>query len=668
MSGSDPLSLKLPYPLAMAMDHEGVIRLFHLTTVKGLTAVAQGVARLITCLMVACSVPALAQGGESLPASQSTISLESWLTEEPQFLPVDEAFVLSATLQPNRVVVARWEMPDGYYLYRHQFGASLNALGSGAALGAMRIPEGKAKFDDFFGDVEVYYGSAAVQLPVIGSLPDGAELSISYQGCADAGLCYPPEVRKFVVSEGGLLPANALLTVNSASTFPVAQKPENSAISGQSISDDRAMADVLRGSSFLVALGLFFIAGIGLAFTPCVFPMVPILSTIIVGEGEGLTKSRAFTLSLAYVLGMALSYALIGLLVGLFGAELNLQATLQSPIVLSVFAAVFVLLSGAMFGFYELALPQGMQQWINERSAAQKGGRHPSVFVMGSLSSLVVSPCISAPLAGALIYLSNTGDAVLGGFALFALGLGMGVPLMVVGGSGGHWLPRAGVWMDTVKGIFGFGLLGVAIWLLERLVPGSVALFLWAVWLIAAGVYLGAFEFVPKASGQRFAQVIGLILSVWGAACLIGASAGSVDPLKPMHRLGIVGSFEGGQSEAVRWEAVKTVTDVKQRMVSSSGPVLLDLYADWCISCKVMERSVFPEPDVAEQLAQFTLLRADVTANDAQDQALLKQYGLFGPPSLVFFGEDGDELVEFRVQGEVSAERLKAHLAQVLAL
>ena len=262
---------------------------------------------------------------------------------------------------------------------------------------------------------------------------------------------------------------------------------------------------MLEGSSFLVALGLFFIAGIGLAFTPCVFPMVPILSTIIVGEGESLTKARAFTLSLAYVLGMALTYALVGLLVGLFGAELNLQATLQSPLVLSVFAVVFVLLSGAMFGFYELALPQGIQQWINERSAQQQGGRHPSVFVMGSLSSLVVSPCISAPLAGALIYLSNTADAVLGGSALFALGLGMGVPLMVVGGSGGHWLPRAGIWMDTVKGIFGFGLLESRSVVIASTRFGGVNA--WAVQSVRE--VFGAFEFVPKGS-QRFAQVLGL--------------------------------------------------------------------------------------------------------------------------------------------------------------
>jgi thiol:disulfide interchange protein DsbD len=653
------------------MGCEGVFRLLNSISTEGLQTLAQGFARLITCLIVACGSPVFAEGDDTLfgsPASSNSSETGAWLNEESRFLPVDEAFVLTATLQPNRDIVARWEMPAGYYLYRHQFGASLNAFDSGAVLATMRIPDGEAKFDEFFGDVEVYYGSAAVQLPVVGTLPNGAELIISYQGCADAGLCYPPEVKKFVMSAGELLPTSAVLAESSPFAAPIGGSTASSAPAARSVSEDRVMAEVLEGSSFLVALGLFFIAGIGLAFTPCVFPMVPILSTIIVGEGESLTKARAFTLSLAYVLGMALAYALVGLLVGLFGAELNLQATLQSPLVLSVFAVVFVLLSGAMFGFYELALPQGMQQWINERSAQQQGGRHPSVFVMGSLSSLVVSPCISAPLAGALIYLSNTADAVLGGSALFALGLGMGVPLMVVGGSGGHWLPRAGIWMDTVKGVFGFGLLGVAIWLVERLVPGSVALMLWAVWLIGAGVYLGAFEFVPKGAGQRCAQVFGLTLSLWGGACLVGASAGGVDPLKPMHRLDGMGSAKQAQSESVRWEAVKTVADVERLITSSSGPVLLDLYADWCISCKVMERSVFPEPEVARQLARFTLLRADVTANDAQDKALLKQFGLFGPPSLVFFSEDGREIYEFRVQGEVSADRLEAHLAQVLAL
>ena len=455
----------------------------------------------------------------NLPAQREGSS--SWLNEEPEFLPVDEAFQLQASLQPNRVILARWEIAAGYYLYRHQFDVRLNALDSGALLGEPRIPEGIAKRDEFFGDVEVYYGSIAIQIPVVGTLPDDAEIHIDYQGCADAGLCYPPETRSFSVLGSTLLP----VAQGGRSRETNRASPEASsagAVPLQSVGEDRAMAKVLQTSSFAVSLVLFFIAGIGLAFTPCVFPMVPILSTIIVGEGVGLTKTRAFTLSLAYVLGMALTYALVGLLVGLFGAELNLQATLQSPWVLFSFAIVFVLLSGAMFGFYELALPQSMQQWVDKRSAKQGGGRYPSVFVMGALSSLVVSPCISAPLAGALIYLSNTQDAVLGGSALFALGLGMGVPLMIVGGSGGHWLPRAGAWMNTVKGVFGFGLLGVAVWLLERLLPGSVALALWAGLLVAAGVYLGALEFVPKQAGQRFGQVVGLdgvlgcCVSPWG--------------------------------------------------------------------------------------------------------------------------------------------------------
>lgn len=605
------------------------------------------------------------------PAAQSNLSAQlegssSWFNEEPEFLPVDEAFQLQASMQPNRVILARWEIAAGYYLYRHQFDVRLNALDSGALLGEPRIPDGIAKRDEFFGDVEVYYGSIAIQIPVVGSLPDDAEIHIDYQGCADAGLCYPPETRSFSVLGSTLLP----VAQGGRSRETNRASPEASsagAVPLQSVGEDRAMAKVLQTSSFAVSLVLFFIAGIGLAFTPCVFPMVPILSTIIVGEGVGLTKTRAFTLSLAYVLGMALTYALVGLLVGLFGAELNLQATLQSPWVLFSFAIVFVLLSGAMFGFYELALPQSMQQWVDKRSAKQGGGRYPSVFVMGALSSLVVSPCISAPLAGALIYLSNTQDAVLGGSALFALGLGMGVPLMIVGGSGGHWLPRAGAWMNTVKGVFGFGLLGVAVWLLERLLPGSVALALWAGLLVAAGVYLGALEFVPKQAGQRFGQVVGLVMVFWGVACLLGASAGAVDPFKPLARLAANGSSEHQRGGEVRWQPVKSVADVELVMASARGPVILDLYADWCISCKVMERTVFPEPLVAEKLAQFTLLRADVTANDDQDQSLLKRYGLFGPPSLVFFGEDGGEFEEFRIQGEVDAERLSAQLALVLA-
>jgi thiol:disulfide interchange protein DsbD len=592
------------------------------------------------------------------------------LVDEPRFLPVDEAFRLSVHRQSNQTIRAQWQMADGYYLYRHQFDAALMAADGVAQLAALEIPPGKTKVDEYFGEVEVYYGSVAITLPVTGSLAAGTKLQIDFQGCADAGLCYPPERKVFELSGQIFVPVDMAPQVRGGADSVGAGSGDSLSsglISSFAISEDRAMAEVLQGSHFLVALGLFFLAGMGLAFTPCVFPMVPILSSIIVGEGEGLTKVRAFTLSLAYVLGMALTYALVGLLVGLFGAELNLQAALQSPLVLATFAVVFVLLAGAMFGFYELALPQAVQQWVDQRSAAQSGGRHPSVFVMGSLSSLVVSPCISAPLAGALIYLSNTGDAVLGGSALFALGLGMGVPLMIVGGSGGHWLPKAGAWMDTVKGIFGFGLLAVAVWLLERLLPGAVALGLWGVLMLAAAVYLGALEFVPKAGGARFAQFVGLLLGIWGGACLLGASAGAVDPLRPLANFTADGGPHGANAQAPVWQPVKTVDDVDAAMARATGPVILDLYADWCISCKVMERSVFPAPQVAEKLLQFTLLRADVTANDGEDQALLKRFGLFGPPSLVFFDENGRELAELRVQGELDEDALSLHLGRVLA-
>ena len=617
----------------------------------------------------------------ALTSGFSAVQAETgWLEEEPEFLRVDEAFRLSAELRADRTIVARWQMPPGYYLYQHQFAFKLSADQSGAMLAEAQIPPGKTKVDEYFGEVEVYYGQVQIEVPLIGSPGPGATININYQGCADLGLCYPPETRAFTFTSTGLIPADQasdvgnLLAGGAAFNDATDAAPESAPASvtgpvNGAETEDRELARVLAEESYAYSWAIFFLLGIGLAFTPCVFPMVPILSSIIVGEGEGLSKSRAFSLSLAYVLGMALTYALVGSLVGLFGAELNLQAKLQSPVVLITFAVVFVGLAGSMFGFYELALPQGLQQWLGERSGAQDGGRHPSVFVMGALSSLVVSPCISAPLAGALIYISNTSDVVLGGSTLFALGMGMGVPLLVVGGSGGHWLPRAGAWMNVVKGAFGVGLLGVAIWLLERLLPGSVVLALWAILLLGSGVFLGALDFSSKDTASKFSQMVGLIMLMWGAFCLVGAASGAIDPLQPLK---FSSAYSSGGASAierneVQWQPVKGVEQVEGLILASDKPVMLDLYADWCISCKTMERNVFPAPEVAQLLKQYTLLRADVTANDDIDRALLKHFNLFGPPSMVFFAGDASEIKEFRVQGEVDVQRFAAHLARVLA-
>lgn len=581
-------------------------------------------------------------------------SAQSFEEQEPEFLPADDAFAIRADLADSGAARITWDIAPEYYLYRHRFSASVD----GVAIDPLQMPPGKDKFDEFFGDVEVYYQFAELTLSDT-RLEEGAQLMVMYQGCSERGLCYPPEQRQFVYTGGRLLSSSAAAELAAAASTT------------QVIGEDRAIADILANSSLITVLAVFFVAGLGLTFTPCVFPMLPILSSIIVGQGKDLAKRRALSLSAAYVLGMAVTFAAVGLLVGLFGAELNLQAKLQSPAVLIVSALIFTLLAGAMFGFYELTLPQAMQQWLDDRARAQQdqvaaGSSHRSVFVMGALSSLVVSPCITPPLAGALIYLSNTGDVMLGGSALFTLALGMGVPLMIVGGTGGHWLPRAGGWMDLVKGAFGVGLLAVAIWLLARLLPAPLVLLLWGALLIGCGVFLGALVFSERQPGQRGLQVVGILALVWGVLCVVGAGLGGSDPLKPLGGFSSDVARAGKSEQVLEWQGVKSLADVQQAVRGSQKPVLLDVYADWCISCKVMEEQVFPTAAVAPLLDRFQLLKADVTRNDAIDQELLNHYGLFGPPSMVFFRQDGSEIEEFRLQGEVSEQQLVPHLEAVL--
>jgi thiol:disulfide interchange protein DsbD len=593
---------------------------------------------------------------------------------EDEFLPVDEAFVFTSTVVHDDTLLVRWVMPDGYYLYRHRFGFKTRE-GSPLLLGEPVIPAGKAKEDEYFGAVEVYYHEVEIRVPLLGRI-DGQEVGVEFQGCADAGLCYPPETRWVQLS----LPAGTAPPLSAASVSPQSASgeqlspPDDAAAVVETA--DQGFVRMLGQASTATTLLLFLIAGIGLAFTPCVLPMVPILSSIIVGEGPSVSRSRAFTLSLTYVLGMAVTYALVGTLVGLFGAELNLQARLQSPPVLVFFALVFVLLAFAMFGFYELVLPAGVQDRLQRfaplRGPEKSGGKHLSVLIMGAVSSLVVSPCVSAPLAGALVYISQTEDALLGGGALLALGLGMGVPLLILGAGGGGLLPKAGAWMAAVKAVFGVLLLAVAVWLVERIVAPEVNLGLWAMLLIGSGVWLGALDTGVRGGWPRTWKAAGVILLVYGVLLLVGAASGATDPLRPLARLSI-GGTAGEQAAGARaghldWRPVHSLDDLERELVGAEGRlVILDLYADWCISCKVMERRVFPHPDVAPLLARFHLTRADITDDLPQHRRMLEKYGLFGPPSLVFFLPDGEELVALRIQGEVNAGQLQEHLNRALA-
>ncbi|HSG89693.1 MAG TPA: protein-disulfide reductase DsbD [Pseudomonadales bacterium] len=588
----------------------------------------------------------------------------------PEFLPVDQAFVIGADLgvQPARVF---WQLEPGYYLYRHRLAFELGGA-PGLTPVEPSIPEGKHKTDEYFGEVEVYYDSLDVAVALPADLPDGAWLAIGYQGCADAGLCYPPEKRWLLLTgtEAGTLldrrPAEAAASGEPARAAAALAPSSTGSGAGQPVTEESRLAALLGGDDLLLALAIFFVAGIGLAFTPCVLPMVPILSSIIAGE-DNVTRGRALTLSVVYVLAMALTYALLGTLVGFFGGALNLHGWLQSPPVLVVFAGLFAVLSLSMFGFYELQLPAFLRDRLERTGGA--GGRLPGVAAMGVFSSLLVSPCVSAPLAGALVFISSTGDAVLGGGALFVLALGMGVPLLLVGVGGGALLPRAGAWMNAVKAAFGVLLLGVSVWLLERVIPAQLTLLLWAALAVGSGVALGALDFSPRQGIANVWKASGAMLFVYGVLLIIGAASGGADPLRPLAPLAERSGSGPARAEALRFVAVDGRADV-QAAIDAAGargrPVMLDLYADWCISCKVMERNVFPQPAVQAQMARFELLRADVTANEAEHRALLAAYDLFGPPSLLFFAPDGSELRPYRLQGEIGAEDFVAHLHAVL--
>jgi len=597
-------------------------------------------------LLLLCFV-APASGADGFLDRLSTITG----SKQPDFLPPDKAFGLDAIARDANTLQANFSVTPGYYLYRDKI--TFAAKDGTVKVTAVNLPKGEIKHDPNFGDTEVFHQSFQALITLDRSFSraaTGITLNAIYQGCSEQGLCYPPITKTLRVN---------LPDATSGQLAPPVLTEAPPASSQAQVSESSQIARLFKGGSFWLIVSFFFGAGLLLALTPCVFPMIPILSGIIVGRGHKITHLHAFVLSLAYVLGMAITYAAAGVAAGFSGNLIS--NALQTPWVLGSFAAVFVLLSLSMFGFYELQLPTALQSKLSDTSNRLHGGHLSGVFVMGALSAIIMGPCVAAPLAGALLYIGQTHDAVLGGVALFVMALGMGAPLLLIGTSAGVLLPKAGAWMEAVKQFFGVMLLALAIWIIQPLLPISLQMLLWAALLIFSAIYLHALDALQQnASGwHKLLKGIGLFALLLGVAYLIGALSGSRDILRP---LGNIGRAETQAPATLQFSRVKDITDLDQRIAQARGQaqrrgqiVMLDFYADWCISCKEMERFTFSDESVKAKLKPVLLLQADVTANSEADQTLLKRYGLFGPPGILFFDAQGKELGDFRVTGFLDA-------------
>ncbi|MCY4362759.1 MAG: protein-disulfide reductase DsbD [Gammaproteobacteria bacterium] len=561
-------------------------------------------------------------------------------------LDPDQAFKLSATATGPQSVRFTWAVADGYYLYRDKFSFSSLADDVDIDETAIRVPRGKVKQDESFGDVEVNTGLVAVDVPLLstGTGISEALFQVGYQGCKDGSVCYPPQRKEISVGLGQVV---------AATVQPVSQ--------AQLSAQDRITEKLKQGSLALNIIA-FFIFGVLLSLTPCVFPMIPILSGIIVGQPGKVTGLHGFVLSLAYVLAMALTYALLGVLAGSF--QLNLQAASQNIWVIGAFSLVFVLLALSMFGFYELRMPAAMQSRLASLSEPRNGSGLYSCALMGAVSAVIVGPCVAPPLAGALLYISQTGDALLGGAALFSMGLGFGVPLLVIGASAGSLLPRVGAWMEKVKQGFGIIMLGVAVWFLERVIPGNIAMILWALLVILAALLLGALD--RNARAGKAIRAIGIAGLVYAGALIIGALSGSQDMLRPLAHL----AGEPPAKSSLDFRRIKSAADLDRNLAAAGAAgklVMLDFYADWCVTCIEMEEDTFSEPAVKQALSGVVLLQADVTRNDDEDQQLLERFRLFGPPAILFFSTDRRELQEYRLIGYVKPEQFLSHLVMLPA-
>ncbi len=590
------------------------------------------------------------------------------------FLPAEEAFVPSIkAIDPNNVIVT-FTIQEGYYLYKDKF--KFSSADGTISIKNVDLPKGKVKDDPLFGQVEVYNGGEiTIPIQLSRSIKDAQDLSIeaAFQGCAKNGICYPPQKKLLPISLAAAAdqPEQTIQPAQTANPFNSDQLDRAVETNTEpALSESDRIATLLADKPLLISLALFFGFGLALSLTPCVYPMIPILSGILVGQGVSLTTRKSFMLALAYVLGMALTYAVVGVVAGIFGH--NLQAIFQNPWILATFAGVFVLLAFSMFGFYEIQLPSSLQARLTNMSNNQERGTLQGAGLMGIFSAIIVGPCVAPPLAGALIYIGQTGNGALGGIALFVMGLGMGVPLLLLGASAGEILPKAGVWMNTIKHVFGVMMLAVAIWLLERVLPASLILALWGLLLIGSAVYMGAFDSLNELSTgwKRLWKAVGVAMVLYGSLLIIGSASGAKDVFQPLKAL--TGSRSGSvveEHEGLNFSQIKGVAGLEAALKlakSQNKPVMLDFYADWCKECIRMDKNSFTDQRVQRQLDNVMLLQADVTPNDSQDQELLKSKELLGPPAILFFAADGTEKRNFRLTGYVAPDAFTDHVKKAL--
>ena len=569
-----------------------------------------------------------------------------------EFLPVDEAFQPILTALDGNTVEVAIRVAAGYYLYKDKISATV--ISDKAQPGKLELPAGEMKNDQYFGDMEVYHNDVFGRLPMARATPEAMDLDleIKYQGCADGGICYPPVTKLMTVSLPAATAVSALAAVaaSGASAAPV--------------SEQARLAQIITGSGLGLVIATFFGLGLLLAFTPCVLPMVPILSGIIAGEGENSSSARGFSLALSYVMGMALVYTAAG--VAAAAAGLQLQAIFNQPWVLVLFSSLFIVLALGMFGLFDLQMPSAIQSRLATMSGDQKSGTAVGAFVMGALSSLVVTACVAPALIATLTVMAQSGDMVRGGTALFAMSMGMGAPLLLVGAAQGKFLPKAGAWMVAVKNAFGFMMLGLGVWMMSRILPSEVTLALWGILIFMAGVYLGGLTTLTSESFgvQKLGKGFGLLAIIYGAVLLLGSLAGSNSMLRPLAAFNAGGGTEVSQ-RGLEFQRIKTTADLDAAITSAATQgksAMLDFYADWCVSCIEMEEYTFTDTGVQDALSNTVLLQADVTANNNEDQALLQRFGVFGPPTIIFFGADGVQRHGYEVVGYMKAKDFAEHV------